>query len=128
MKYEAEAKGIRQVLDCKAAGYSRLVESCNGDAKAAATLLMIEKIEQIVARQVEAIQNLKIDKITVWDSGAAADGAPPPPTSSPASSRACRRCTRWPRMAGVELPDYLGQVSPDSPDGEAKRPESTKKP
>ena len=41
----------------------------NGDAKAASTLLMIEKIEQIVGKQVEAIKNLKIEKITVWDSG-----------------------------------------------------------
>ena len=68
-KYEAEAKGIRQVLESKAAGYESLVKSCNGDAKAAATLLMIEKIEEIVGKQVEAIKNLKIDKITVWDSG-----------------------------------------------------------
>jgi len=27
---------------------------------------MIEKLEEIVGRQVEAIKNLKIDKITVW--------------------------------------------------------------
>jgi len=51
-KYEAEAKGIRQVLDSKAEGYESLVQSCNGDAKAASTLLLIEKIEQIVAHQV----------------------------------------------------------------------------
>ena len=56
---EAEAKGIRQVLDSKAAGYESLVHSCNGNAKAASTLLMIEKIEEIVAKQVEAIKNLQ---------------------------------------------------------------------
>ena len=69
LTYEAEAKGIRQVLESKAAGYASLVQSCSGDARAAATLLMIEKIEDIVERQVEAIKNLKIDKVTVWDSG-----------------------------------------------------------
>ena len=37
---------------------------------AAATLLMIEKMEELVKLQVEAISNLKIDKVTVWDSGA----------------------------------------------------------
>ncbi|MCB0221771.1 MAG: flotillin family protein, partial [Chrysiogenetes bacterium] len=62
-QYEAEAKGIRQVLDSKAAGYRSLVESCGGDARAAATFLLVEKLEQIVGKQVEAIQNLKIDKI-----------------------------------------------------------------
>ena len=30
---------------------------------------MVEKIEELVARQTEAIANLKIDKVTVWDSG-----------------------------------------------------------
>ncbi len=56
-------------MTSKAAGYKKLVDSCNGDAEAAARLLLIEKMEELVARQVEAIQNLKIDKITVWDSG-----------------------------------------------------------
>ena len=68
-RYNAEAEGTRAVLEAKAAGYQSLVKSAGGDAKAAATLLMVEKIEEIVARQTEAISNLKIDKITVWDSG-----------------------------------------------------------
>ena len=70
-RYEAEAKGIRQVLESKAAGYGLLVGSAGGDPRAAATLLMIEKLEDIVEKQVEAVKNLKIDKITVWDSGGA---------------------------------------------------------
>jgi flotillin len=78
MKYEAEAKGVRQVLDAKAEGYEALVRSCNNDARAAATLLLVEKIEEIVARQVEAIRNLKIDKITVWDSETATRARQPP--------------------------------------------------
>ena len=69
MKYEAEANGIRLVLDSKAAGYAGLVSSCRNDPRSAATLLMVEKIEDVVALQVEAIKNLKIDKVTVWDSG-----------------------------------------------------------
>ena len=67
-RYEAEASGVQQVLEAKAAGYQGLVSSANGDAKAAATLLMVEKIDQMVSAQVEAIRNLKIDSITVWDS------------------------------------------------------------
>ena len=63
------AEGIRKVLDSKAAGYLSLVQGCNGDAKAVATLLMTEKIEHIVQLQVEAIRNIKIDKITVWGPG-----------------------------------------------------------
>lgn len=52
-----------------------MVKSCNGDTRAVATLLMTEKIEQIVSMQVEAIKNIKIDKVTVWDSaGGHGDG------------------------------------------------------
>ncbi|RJO65902.1 MAG: flotillin family protein [Myxococcales bacterium] len=118
LKYQAEAKGVRQVLDAKAAGYESLVKSCNGDAKAASTLLMIEKLEQIVGLQVEAIRNLKIDKITVWDSGAA-DGK----GSSTANFLAGMIKSLPPLqeiagMAGVELPDYLGRMKDAAPKDE----------
>ncbi|NOY83035.1 MAG: flotillin family protein [Kiritimatiellaeota bacterium] len=109
-RYEAEAAGVRKLLSSKAAGYSALVESCAGDARAAASLLVIEKIEEIVARQVEAIKNLKIDKITVWDSGGA-DGK----GSSTAGFLSSLIKSLPPlqdvaAMAGVELPEYLGKL------------------
>jgi flotillin len=110
MRYEAEARGIRQVLESKAAGYESLVRS-TGDARAAATLLMIEKLEEVVAKQVEAIRNLKIDKITVWDSGGSNGRG-----SSTASFLSSLVTSLPPlqeiaRMAGVELPEYLGRMS-----------------
>jgi len=118
LKYEAEAAGMRKLLESKASGYESLVRSCNGDAKAAATLLMIEKMEELVARQVEAIRSLKIDKIVVWDSGGK-DGTSTanflagmlkslPPLQDIAS------------MVGLELPEYLGKVKeePQKPDKE----------
>jgi flotillin len=110
LKYQAEAEGIRKVLESKAAGYLDLVRSCNGDAKSAATLLMTEKIEQIVQLQVEAIRNIKIDKVVVWDgSGTAQDGTATanflagmikslPPLHDVAG------------LAGIELPKYLGHM------------------
>ena len=124
--YEAEAEGLRKVLESKATGYAALVRSCDGDSKAAATLLMIEKIEEIVAVQVEAIKNLKIDKITVWDSGAGPDG-----TSSTASFVSNLVKSLPPlhdvaQMAGVELPDYLGRLV-ETP-GKARGPETTPAP
>jgi flotillin len=111
LKYEAEAKGIKQVLESKAAGYQNLVKSCNGDARAAATLLMTEKIEQIVAMQVEAIKNIKIDKVTVWDSVGNGDGGSS--TSSFLSSlvRSIPPLHDVARMAGIELPSYLGAMT-----------------
>ena len=112
MQYEAEAKGLRQVLESKAEGYRKLVESCAGDAKSAATLLLIEKMEAIVARQVEAIRGIKIDKITVWDSGAAG-GERGSSTANFISSlvKSVPPLQDLAGMAGVELPEYLGKIA-----------------
>jgi flotillin len=112
LRFEAEAKGIRQVLDSKAAGYAALIQSCQGDAKAAATLLMIEKLEEIVAKQVEAIQNLKIDKITVWDSGA--NGQSSTANFLSGMVKSLPPLQELAQMAGVDLPEYLGNLSPEA--------------
>ncbi|RJU87513.1 MAG: flotillin family protein [Candidatus Poseidoniales archaeon] len=112
--YNAEAEGQQAVLEAKAEGYAKLVASAGGDAKAAATLLMVEKIEQLVARQTEAIANLKIDKITVWDSGNnGADGGGA--TSNFVSSliQSLPPVHDVAKMAGVDLPDYLGTMKED---------------
>ena len=51
-RYKAEAEGIQKVLEAKATGYQSLVASAGGDAKAAATLLMVEKVDSMVQAQV----------------------------------------------------------------------------
>ena len=113
-KYEAEAEGVQKVLEAKAHGYSNLVSSASGDPKAAATLLMVEKIEAMVSAQTAAIRNLKIDKITVWDSGNDKDG------NSATSNFVSSLVQSLPpihdvaKMSGVELPDYLGSMTEES--------------
>ena len=113
-RYEAEAAGIQKVLDAKAAGYAGLVQSAGGDTKAAATLLMVEKIENMVSAQVEAIRNMKIDKVTVWDGGSNADGTSA--TSNFVSSlvQSLPPIHDVAKMAGVDLPDYLGTLSEEN--------------
>ncbi len=108
-KYEAEAKGIGQVLDAKAGGYMDLIKSCNGDAKSVATLLMTEKIEDIVSLQVEAIKNIKIDKVTVWDSGEGDGSSAAKWLSSMVG--ALPPLHEVAKMAGLELPEYLGEMT-----------------
>jgi flotillin len=109
-RYNAEAEGTKAVLEAKANGYKQLVDSAGGDVKAAATLLMVEKIEEIVARQTEAIANLQIDKITVWDSGTG--GSEGGSTANFVSSliRSLPPVHDVAKMAGVDLPDYLGSM------------------
>ncbi len=112
LKYQAEAEGVRQVLQSKAAGYLALVEGCNGDAKSAATLLMTEKIEQIVDVQVEAIRNIKIDKVTVWDSGAeGSNGKTNTADFLSGLIKSLPPLHEVAGMAGIELPKYLGEIA-----------------
>jgi flotillin len=110
-KYLAEAEGLRKVLEAKAEGYRALVSACDGQAQIAPTLLMIEQLPGIVAEQVKAIQNLKIDKITVWDSGGGQGGQ-----GSSTAGFLSGLIGSLPALhdlagqAGIELPSMLGQV------------------
>lgn len=119
MKYEAEARGIRQVLEAKASGYQNLLASCNGDATAASTILMIEKLQEIVQLQVEAIKNIRIDKVTVWDS---ASGGSSTANFLAGMIKSIPPLQDVARMAGVQLPDYLGHMA-----GGEKKTEEEKK-
>lgn len=115
---QAEAVGIQKLLDAKAKGYKQLMDACGEDAKNAATMLLIEKLEEIVKLQVEAIKNIKIDKITVWDSGSGESGK-----GSSTSNFISQFTKSLPALhdiaslAGLELPQYLGQVTKESKNG-----------
>jgi flotillin len=114
-RYEAEAEGLRKLLQSKADGYRALVESCAGDPRAAASLLMIEKIEKMVEAQVAAIKNLKIDKITVWDSGGNGQGGSSTANFAASLIKSLPPLHEVAKMAGVELPEYLGEVAKNKP-------------
>jgi flotillin len=112
LKYEAEAKGIRQVLEAKALGYQALVQSAGNDARAAATLLLTEKLEHLVAMQVEAIKAIKIDKVTVWDAGNGANGNGGSTTANFLAGmiKSLPPLHDVAAMAGLELPKFLGDT------------------
>ncbi|MBI1367345.1 MAG: flotillin family protein [Planctomycetes bacterium] len=118
-KYQAEAEGVRAVLEAKAMGYQNLLKICGERVDLAPTLLMVEKMPELVREQVKAIQNLKIDKITVWDSGAngASDGSTANFLKSLIGSLPPMH--ELAAQAGVELPQVLGHVSEkgDKPSG-----------
>ena len=103
-KYAAEAEGIEKVLTAKAEGYKKLV-SAAGKPELASTLLMIEKLKDVVSAQAEMVKNIKIDKITVWDSGKGE-------TSNflQQFSKFLPPFHELAAQAGVSLPNYLGTV------------------
>jgi flotillin len=117
----AEAKGIQSILDSKAAGYRELVKACS-TANQAAALLLVEKLEEIARIQAQAIQDLPIEKIFVWDSGGntsglAGMGQRLMGTIPPMHELA--------RQIGLELPDFLGKAASDGkPDAAATEKEA----
>ncbi len=113
-KYKAEAEGLQTLLESKALGYQKLVEFVNGDTQAAATLLLIEKMQELVNAQVEAISKLKIDKITVWDSGSG-NGNSSTANFISGLVKSVPPLQEIAAMAGVELPDYLGKMVDHAP-------------
>ncbi len=117
---QAEAEGIRRLLDAKATGYKELIEACGEDAKSASTMLLIEKLEEIVRLQTEAIKNIKIDKITVWDSANGSSGEKGSTTSNFISQfvKSLPALHDVTSMAGLDLPKYLGKVAHPEKQGE----------
>ncbi|SEF92093.1 flotillin family protein [Algoriphagus boritolerans] len=119
-KMEAEAKGLFEILTKQAEGYRDVVAAAGGDPTKAFQLLLIEKLPELVKTQVEAVKNIKIDKITVWDSGQSENG-----NNSTANFVSGMMKTVPPlndlfNMAGLNLPTYLK--------GEDEKKEAPKKP
>lgn len=108
-KMEAEAKGLFEILTKQAEGYREVVAAAGGDPTKAFQLLLIEKLPELVRTQVEAVKNIKIDKITVWDSG---NGTGENGAGSTANFVSGMMKTVPPlndlfNMAGLNLPTYL---------------------
>lgn len=121
---QAEAEGIQKLLDAKAKGYKQLVDACGNDSKSASTMLLIEKLEEIVKLQAEAIKNIKIDKITVWDSGGHSGDPAKGSTTSNFISQFVKSLPALhdvASMAGLELPQYLGKVTSSIEEQTVKR-------
>ncbi len=117
VRMQAEGKGQQAILDGKAGGYRSLVAACAQEPSLMAALLLIEKLVDVARIQTEAVKNLPIEKIMVWDGGG----------DSGMSNLGQRIMGILPpmhelaRMAGLELPEFLGKIefkkegSPDEP-------------
>ncbi|MEM1323326.1 MAG: SPFH domain-containing protein [Bacteroidota bacterium] len=109
LKKEAEAKGMFEVLSKQAEGFGRIVNAAGGNSRDAVLMLIADKLEDLVATQVEAIKNIKIDKVTVWEGGNNdGDGNS---TSKFVSGlyKSVPPLNDLFNMAGMDLPQYLGK-------------------
>ncbi|MEY2505111.1 MAG: flotillin, partial [Verrucomicrobiota bacterium] len=114
----AEADGTESILNKKAAGFHNLIETCGG-AAGAQNMLITEQLPNIVREQVNAISNLKIDKVTVWDGGRNADGKTGTADFLSGLISALPPLHELARNAGLDLPTYLGQLQREAEKSQA---------
>lgn len=116
LKQQAEAKGQYEILSKQAQGFEQIVKAAGGKSKDAVLMLIADKLETLVEKQVEAIKNIKIDKVTVWEGGNnEGDGNS---TSKFVSGlyRSVPPLNDLFNMAGMNLPQYLGEQKGELPE------------
>lgn len=114
-KAQAEAQGLYEVLTKQAAGLDQIVKAAGNDSQNAALLLIADKLPELVKLQSEAIKNIKIDKVTVWENGGGKDGKTSTSNFISGMYNAVPPLQEMFNMAGMQLPDYLkGKELPNS--------------
>ena len=116
----------------KAKGYNSLVQAVGENPELTAAFLLIEKLTDVAGIQAQAIRDLPIEKVIVWDGGGEGGmanlgkrvmGALPPMHDLA-------------KLVGLELPEYLGSAAgkdkgagepPEKPGPPASRKKSAKK-
>lgn len=110
-KLEAEARGVYEMLTKQAEGLDRIVKASGDNAKDAVLLLIADKLPELVKLQTEAIKNIKIDKVTVWDGGGqTADGKNSTAGFVSGLYKAVPPLKDVFDLAGMTLPEYLGKT------------------
>lgn len=108
-KMAAEARGMQEMLTKQAEGFDKIVSSAGGSAADAMRLMIADKLEELVKIQVEAVKNLKIDKVTVWDGMNGKDGTPATANFLSGMLKSIPPMNEMFDMAGMELPELLGK-------------------
>ncbi len=116
-KAQAEAKGLYEVLTKQAAGLDEIVKAAGNNSKDAVLLLIADKLPELVKTQAEAIKNIKIDKVTVWENGGNKDGKSSTSNFISGMYKAVPPLQEMFNMAGMDLPEYLkGKDKPPTVD------------
>ncbi|MCK8059620.1 MULTISPECIES: flotillin family protein [unclassified Fusibacter] len=114
MKLEAQAKGLNEMLVKQAEGFKKLVEAAGG-AEDAMKLMIVDKLPELIEKQVEAIKNIKIDKVTVWDNLGGDDGKTNTAKFVSGMMKSVPPLNEIFDMAGLDLPGYLGTKKVEAP-------------
>lgn len=110
VKKQAEAQGIYEILTKQAEGLKQIVSAAGNSSKDAAMLIIADKLPELVRIQSDAIKNIQIDKVTVWDGGGQGkDGKTSTANFISGLYQSVPPLHEVFKMAGLELPAYLGQ-------------------
>ncbi len=124
MKKEAEAKGIFEILTKQAMGLDKIVKAAGDNSKDAVLLLVADKLPELVKTQAEAIKNIKIDKVTVWENGSNKDGKTATSNFISGMYGSVPPLQEMFNMAGMQLPNYLKGEDVETAAEESKDDES----
>ncbi|MDE6597077.1 MAG: flotillin family protein [Clostridia bacterium] len=125
-KMEAEARGVYETLSKQAEGMDKLVKAA-GTSDEAVRLMIADKLEELVATQVEAIKNLKIDKITVWDNGQNADGKTATANFVSGMLKSLPPLDDLYSMAGLKMPKLVAPIQTEEAKTEKPAPKANNK-
>ncbi len=110
LQKKAEADGMFEILKKQADGFNQIVNATNGNPREAVLMLIADKLPELVKTQVEAIKNIKIDKVTVWENGSeSADGGNSTSKFISGLYKSVPPLNDLFDMAGMDLPGYLGK-------------------
>ncbi|MCR5072091.1 MAG: flotillin family protein [Bacteroidales bacterium] len=114
-KMDAQARGTLEILAKQAEGFGQLVEAAGGDAQQAITMLITDKLPELVKTQVEAVKGINIDKVTVWDSGKSENGKTATANFVSGLMGSVPPLEELFKMAGMSLPGYLKGEAKEAP-------------
>ena len=120
-KMQAEARGMQEILSKQAEGFADIIKSAGGNADAALKMLIADKLEDLMRVQVDAIKNIKIDKVTVWDGGQSADGKTSTANFISGMMKSVPPLDEVFELAGMQLPDFLGKKEEEAPAESAEK-------
>ena len=108
-KLDAIARGNFEILTKQAQGFKQIVAAAGNNPKDAVRLMITDKLETLVKTQVDAIKNISIDKVTVWENGGGKDGTTSTANFLKGMAGSIPPLEDLFNMAGMELPEYLGK-------------------
>ncbi len=108
-RLDAQARGEYEILAKKGEGLRQIVDGCGG-AQEAFQLLVLEHLEKLSENAAKAIQNIKFDKVVVWDTGSGNGNGGTAGFLQGLASSLPPMLNIMRDIGGIEMPDALGRI------------------